>query len=445
MTTLEELADQLARGSTSSRALTEACLDAARRGEGPRAFLHLDSGGALAAADAMDMLRRSGHAPSPFAGIPISVKDLFDVQGQASRAGSKALADEPATEDAEAIANLRRAGFVLIGRTNMTEFAYSGLGMNPHFGTPANPWDRDNARVPGGSSSGAAVSVTDGMAFAGIGSDTGGSCRIPAALCGIVGFKPTQSNVSLNGAVPLSFTLDSIGSLAHSARCVEILDALMSGQAPRARAERGAAGLRLLAPTNVVLDGMDETVSADFAGALATLRAAGALVDERALEPFDRLAGINAKGGFAAAEAAQWHADLMARAPAAYDPRVIVRIRKGEAQTAADYITLMQERARYIADAAAALTGYDAIVMPTVPKVAPRIADLDADEQLYGETNLLMLRNPSTINFLDGCAISLPMHRAEAAPTGLTIAQAGGRDAQLFAVAHAIAELLQKG
>ena len=444
MTTLEELADQLARGGTSSRALTEACLDAARQGEGPRAFVHLDGDGALAAADAMDMLRRSGQAPSPFAGIPISVKDLFDVQGQISRAGSKALADGPAAKDAEAIANLRGAGFVLIGRTNMTEFAYSGLGMNPHYGTPANPWDRDNARIPGGSSSGAAVSVADGMAFAGIGSDTGGSCRIPAALCGIVGYKPTQSNVSLEGAVPLSFTLDSIGSLANSARCVEILDALMSGRTPRARAERDAAGLRLLAPTNFVLDGMDETVSADFAGALATLRAAGAHVDERALEPFDRLAGINAKGGFAAAEAAQWHADLMARSPDAYDPRVIVRIRKGEAQTAADYISLMQERARYIADATAELNGYDAIVMPTVPKAAPRIADLDADERLYGEMNLLMLRNPSTINFLDGCAISLPMHRAGSAPTGLAIAQAGGRDAQVFAIAHGVAELLQE-
>ena len=445
MTTLEDLADQLARGGTSSRALTESCLDAARQGEGPRAFVHLDGDGASAAADAMDTLRRSGQAPSPFAGIPISVKDLFDVQGQVSRAGSKVLADEPAAKDAEAVANLRRAGFVLIGRTNMTEFAYSGLGMNPHYGTPANPWDRDNARIPGGSSSGAAVSVTDGMAFAGIGSDTGGSCRIPAALCGIVGYKPTQSNVSLDGAVPLSFTLDSIGSVAHTARCVEILDALMSGRTPRARAERGAAGLRLLAPTNVVLDGMDESVSADFGGALARLRAAGAQVDERALEPFDRLAEINAKGGFAAAEAVQWHADLMARAPEAYDPRVIVRIRKGEAQTAADYITLMQERARYIADVTAELAGYDAIVMPTVPKVAPRIADLDADEQLYGEMNLLMLRNPSTINFLDGCAISLPMHRAGAAPTGLTIAHAGGHDAQVFAIAHGIADLVQKG
>ena len=445
MTTLEELADQLARGGTSSRALTETCLEAARQGEGPRAFVHLDCDGALASADAMDMLRRSGQAPSLFAGIPISVKDLFDVQGQVSRAGSKALADGPATKDAEAIANLRQAGFVLIGRTNMTEFAYSGLGMNPHYGTPANPWDRDNARIPGGSSSGAAVSVTDGMAFAGIGSDTGGSCRIPAALCGVVGYKPTQSNVSLDGAVPLSFTLDSIGSLAHSARCVEILDALMSGRTPRTRAERGVAGLRLLAPTNFVLESMDETVSADFAGALATMRAAGAHVDERALEPFDRLAGINSKGGFAAAEAAQWHADLMARAAEAYDPRVIVRIRKGEAQSAADYITLMQERARYIADVKAELTGYDAIVMPTVPKVAPRIADLDVDEQLYGETNLLMLRNPSTINFLDGCAISLPMHGAGSAPTGLMIARAGGCDAQVFAIAHGIAELLRKG
>lgn len=442
MTTLESLAKALESGATTSRALTETCLEQAEKGEGPKAFVLLDRAGALAAADAMDALRQAGQHPSAYAGIPISVKDLFDVQGQVTRAGSKVLAGAPADADAPAIAHLRRAGFVLVGRTNMTEFAYSGLGMNPHYGTPANPWDRENPRIPGGSSSGAAISVTDGMAYAGIGSDTGGSCRIPAALCGIVGYKPTQSNVSLDKVAPLSFSLDSIGSLGNSPRCVEILDAIMSGQTPRAKAAARVKGLRLLAPTNVVLNGMDQKVSDDFARALERLRQAGAHIDERPLEPLDRLAGINSKGGLPAAEALHWHRELIATRAEDYDPRVSVRVLRGESQTAVDYITVLEERARYIADVGAELEGYDAIVMPTVPTVAPKIADLDADEQIYGDTNLLMLRNPSVINFLDGCAISLPMHDGGTAPTGFMIAQAGGRDAQVFALAHGLVDLL---
>lgn len=444
MQTLESLADALEAGTITARALTEACLAKTETGEGPKAFLHLDKAGALAAADAADAQRRAGVHPSRYAGIPISVKDLFDIRGQVTKAGSRVLADQPAADaDAPSVANLRRAGFVIVGRTNMTEFAYSGLGMNPHYGTPANPWDRGNARIPGGSSSGAVVSVTDGMAYAGIGSDTGGSCRIPAALCGVVGYKPTQSNISLEHVSPLSSTLDSIGSLGPSARCVEILDAIMGGCAPRPLSSLSAQGLRLLAPTNFVLDGMDDKVAADFTRNLTRLRAVGAHIDEAPLLPLDRLPQINAKGGFAAAEAMHWHRDLMAKAPDIYDPRVIVRIQKGQDQTASDYITLLQDRQQFIADVGIILDGYDAMIMPTVPTVAPKIADLDADEQLYGDTNLLMLRNPSVFNFLDGCAISVPMHEQGTAPTGLMIGSTSGQDARVFAIAHGLTAAIQ--
>ena len=442
MTTLESLAQALDTGATTSRVLTEACLENAEQGEGPRAFIQLDRDGALATADAMDALRKVGQHPSAYAGIPISVKDLFDVQGQVTRAGSRVLAGAPANADAPAIANLRQAGFVLVGRTNMTEFAFSGLGMNPHYGTPANPWDRANGRIPGGSSSGAVVSVTDGMAHAGIGSDTGGSCRIPAALCGLIGYKPTQSRVSLGGTAPLSFTLDSIGSLGRSPRCVEILDGILAGDMPKPATPRPISGLRLLAPTNLVLNGVDRKVAADFAAALATLRQHGATVDERVVPPLDRLPHINAKGGFAAAEALHWHKELMAKQPDGYDPRVITRIRKGESQTAADYITLLQDRERFIADMADELAGYDALVLPTVPTVAPKIADLDADEQLYGGTNLLMLRKPSVINFMDGCAISLPMHQSGSAPTGIMVAHSSGMDRQILDIANGMFPLI---
>src|SRR5215472_14331517 len=214
--TLAALADDLEAGRTTARKLTEECLAkiADPAGEGQRTFIYVDKDAALEAADAMDRLRKAKAAPSRFAGIPVSIKDLFDIRGQVTRAGSRALEDSaPAEADAPVVARLRRAGFIVIGRTNMTEFAYSGIGINPHFGTPKSTWNRKEGHVPGGSSSGAAVSVLDGMAYGALGTDTGGSCRIPAAYNGIVGYKPTQRRVPLDGGVPLSFSLDSFGPL----------------------------------------------------------------------------------------------------------------------------------------------------------------------------------------------------------------------------------------
>src|SRR6201993_1929278 len=218
--TLASLAADLASGATSARKLVEECIAriADPAGEGQRAFIHVDRDAALEAADAMDRLRKANAAPSRFAGIPVSIKDLFDIKGQVTRAGSRALEDSaPAEADAPVVARLRAAGFVVIGRTNITEFAYSGIGINPHYGTPKSAYNRSVGHVPGGSSSGAAVSIADGMAFGALGTDTGGSCRIPAALCGVVGFKPTAHRVPTAGAFPLSTSLDSIGPLAASA------------------------------------------------------------------------------------------------------------------------------------------------------------------------------------------------------------------------------------
>src|SRR5260221_1030863 len=229
--TLASLADDLENGRTRARKLVDECLAriADTSGEGARAFLHVDAEAASEAAEAMDRLREVKAAPSPFAGIPISIKDLFDIKGQVTRAGSRALDDSPPAEaDAPAVARLLRAGFVVIGRTNMTEFAYSGIGINPHYGTPKGAWRRGVGHVPGGSSSGAAVSVVDRMAHGALGTDTGGSCRVPAAYNGIVGHKPTQRRVPLESAVPLSFTLDSIGPLARTVGGCAVLDALVA-------------------------------------------------------------------------------------------------------------------------------------------------------------------------------------------------------------------------
>src|ERR1700736_5114831 len=247
--TLATLADDLATGRTSARKLVDACLAsiADPKGEGARAFIQVDAEAAIEAAEAMDRLREVKAAPSPYAGVPVSIKDLFDIKGQVTRAGSRALEEDccPADADAPVVARLRRAGFIVIGRTNMTEFAYSGIGINPHYGTPKSVWNRSVGHVPGGSSSGAAVSIADGMAFGALGTDTGGSCRIPAAFNGIVGFKPTQRRIPLDGGVPLSFSLDSFGPLARSVQCCAVLDAVLADEPIVPLQPRPIKGMRL--------------------------------------------------------------------------------------------------------------------------------------------------------------------------------------------------------
>src|ERR1700710_1487351 len=255
--TLATLAADLDSGRTSARKLVDNCLAkiADTAGEGARVFIHVDAEAAIEAAEAMDRLREVKAAPSPYAGIPISIKDLFDIRGQLTRAGSRALDDSaPAEADATVVARLRRAGFVVIGRTNMTEFAYSGIGINPHYGTPKGAWQRSVGHVPGGSSSGAAVSVADGMAHGGLGTDTGGTCRIPAAFNGIVGYKPTQRRIPLDGGVPLSFSLDSFGPLARSVDCCAVLDAVLADEPITPLQPRPLRGMRLAVPNTVALD-----------------------------------------------------------------------------------------------------------------------------------------------------------------------------------------------
>ncbi len=446
--TLQHWLDELASGRTSSRALTERALEAATSSSQASAtFTQVHAASARAAADAMDRLRSAGLPMPALAGLPISVKDLFDEQGQVTRAGSKVLAGAaPAQRDSVVLQRLRAAGAVIVGRTNMTEFAYSGLGLNPHFGTPLNPWDRATGRIPGGSSSGAAVSVSDGMAVAAIGTDTGGSVRIPSALCGLTGFKPTARRVSIEGVLPLSPTLDSIGPLARSVACCALLDAVLAGQVPTALRPLPLSGLSLALPRTLVFDGVDATVAATFAAACAALSAAGVRIVEIDIPEFAELAHINRGGGFSAAEAWAWHAPLLRDREAAYDPRVAVRIRRGAALTAADYIELQAARPRWIAAVQQRLDDAQAhlMVLPTVPVVAPALAPLQASDELYGSTNLLILRNPTLINFLDGCALSLPCQRPGEAPVGLMLAAAGGHDAEVLAVGAAIEALLRK-
>jgi aspartyl-tRNA(Asn)/glutamyl-tRNA(Gln) amidotransferase subunit A len=444
MQTIDQAAASLETGKTTVRDLIEAALAriADPVGQGKATFIHTYTDQARAMADAADALRRANRAPSRYAGIPVSIKDLFDMAGEPTSAGSTILADAPpATTTAPAIARLLQAGLIPIGRTNMTEFAFSGVGINPHYGTPLSPWDRAIGHIPGGSSSGAAVSVADGMAFAGIGTDTGGSCRIPAALCGITGYKPTARRVPRAGVLPLAPSLDSVGPLAATAADCALIDAIMAGEPDRELPSVRLPGLRLLLPINMMLDNLDSPTEAALDRAVDRLDRAGVAVDRAPLRALDSMMQANATGGLAAAEALAWHRATLDRAGACYDQRVASRILAAATMPAEDYIRLFQARAGIIAAFEREVCGYDALLMPTVP-IAPPPLSAFAEDADYRRLNFLLLRNPSAINFLDGCAISLPCHTPGAPPAGLMLAATAMQDTKLLAIAVEIQSLL---
>ncbi len=422
----------------SSRDRLEACLAriADPAGEGARVFTRLYAEAAREAAAAADARAARGLALGPLDGRIVSIKDLFDVAGEVTLAGSKLLHDAaPAAAEAPAIARLRAAGAVIIGKTNMTEFAFSGIGINPHYGTPGNPADR--ARIPGGSSSGAAVSVADGMAEIAIGTDTGGSTRIPAAMCGIVGWKPSQQRVPRDGAFPLSFGLDSIGPLAKSVADCAVADAVMAGMAPQPLQAADLAGLRLGIPTGPLLSETEPAVATAFEATKARLVKAGARVVEWPLDDLiAEMMALNGRGGIAPAEAAFIHEAWLDSRAADFDPMVLARIRRGTGISAAGYVAMQQGRADLVRRIDARLQDIDALILPTTPIQAPKIADL-ADEAAFNRANMLLLRNTSTMNFFDLCAISLPMPESGALPAGLMLVARNGQDQRLFRIAAA--------
>ena len=429
------------KGATTSRALVESCLEraVAASGEGARTFVHLFADAARAEADAIDRRHRAGIWTGLLGGIPLSVKDLFDIRGLPTTAGSTVLANSPAAaKDAVVVERLRAAGAVIVGRTNMTEFAFSGLGLNPHYGTPANPFERRLRRIPGGSSSGAAVSICDEMAVAAIGTDTGGSVRIPAAFCGLTGFKPTQARVPLDGVLPLSKSLDSVGPLGRSVNCCRMLDAVMSGQPYDPSQPVNLRGLRIAVPTTRVFDDVEPHVARTFDAAIAAIADAGVQISRIEVAEFAEVAQTAQVATFPAAEGYAWHRDLITRARDRYDPRVADRLERGRQIGAADYLWLVQRREQLIAAMRAHAAPFDVLAMPTVPIVAPLIADLERDDELYYRLNLLVLRNPTLINFLNGCALSLPCHREGNAPVGLMLARFDAADGAVLAIGEAI-------
>jgi len=445
MWTVAQLQRDLAAGKTTSRELLEQALAriADPAGEGARAFLKLYAEQARAEAAHSDLLRRSGVVRSALEGLPVSVKDLFDVGGDVTRAGSKILAREaPAAADAPAVARLRAAGAVIVGRTNMVEFAFGTTGLNPHYGTPKNPWDRKSARVPGGSSSGAAVAQADGMAVMSLGSDTRGSIRQPAALCGVTGWKPTQRRVPREGAFPLSYTLDTVGPLANSVACCAAVDPILAGEPAAPFAALPVKGLRLLLPRCSVIEDLDPQVGAAFEAALKKLSAAGAAITELPVPAFDRQAEYFKGGGYAGAEAYAIHRRWQDRL-GEYDPRVAKRVLLGKDISAADYVEFGLLRTEYMRTVEALAAPYDAMLMPTTPTIAPTIAEVDADDEAYFRWNFRILRNVGIVNFLDGCGLSLPCHAPGAAPVGLAVFGVAMSDRQVLAAGAAIEGVLR--
>jgi aspartyl-tRNA(Asn)/glutamyl-tRNA(Gln) amidotransferase subunit A len=411
------------------------------QGEGARACLTVYRDRAIAAADAADARARAGITLGPLDGTVVTIKDLFDVAGEVTRAGSKLIADEgkPATADAPVVRRLRQAGAVIVAKTNMTEFAFSGIGANPHFGTPGNPADR--ARVPGGSSSGGAVAAADGMCEVTIGSDTGGSTRIPASLCGITGFKPSRQHIPTDGAFPLSFTLDSIGPMAKTVAPCAHADAVMAGEDPAPFEPAELAGLRVGVAQGAPLENLDATVGKRFPEALDRLEKAGMRLSAEKVAPLlDQMDGVNRKGGIAPAEAFAVHRDRLGRRGDMADPNVRVRIERAAKISAADYIDMLRERAALIRAMDARLAGLDVLVMPTTPVVAPLLADVAKQDDFF-RWNAQVLRNTAIWNFFDTCAITLPLPCAGGLPTGLMLVARNGYDRRLFSVAAAVERL----
>ena len=439
-TTLARLLEEMDSGQLKATELVERCFRRIDEDDDANAQIYTRrfDKTARAEADAIDRLREAGLAAGQLAGLPIALKALFDVRGEITHAGSQGW-QAPAENDALIVSRLRREGAVITGHTNMTEFAYSGVGLNPHYGTPDNPLAP--GRIPGGSSSGAAVAVARGMASGAVGTDTGGSVRIPAAFCGLVGFKPSQARVPREGTFPLSDSLDSIGPIAPTVDCCARLDAVLTGRQYQPLRPLALKGLRFVVPTQYMLDDLDNTVAQAFACSLNNLRDAGARIVEAPAPVLTAIPELMEGGGFTAAESYFVHRQSLAEHGDFYDPRVRSRIERGAGISAADYLELCRRRQQRKQEADEWLQGYDGLLAPTVPVAPPRFEELAADED-YARLNLLILRNPTVANMLDLCAITLPNHKPGYLPGGLMLLGRNGMDDTLLRLAKAVEQVL---
>ncbi|UCI30093.1 amidase [Mesorhizobium sp. B4-1-4] len=414
---------------------------AARAGD-ERVFTRIYTEPARAAADASDARSRAGVTLGPLDGTIVSIKDLFDVAGEPTTVGSlmrKTAA--PPLRDAAIVSRLRQAGAVIIGKTNMTEFAFTAIGDNMHYGTPGNAVDA--SRIPGGSSSGAGVSVGEGTSDISIGSDTGGSIRIPASLNGVFGFKPTARRVPLAGAFPLSSTLDSIGPLARTVAHCAATDAVMAGGMPSELAGIALAGLRVGIPRGVLFGDTDGEIAAAFERCLGKIEQAGARIADLSID--DMIADLRAatkRGSIAAMEGAEIHADWLATgASVPVDPHVSGPLSQAAMLPAPVYIRALRRRGALVAAMDERLASVDVLVLPTTPVTAPTIVSMTEDPELRDHVEDLLLRNTQITNQFDLCAISLPMPDMTL-PAGLMLVARNGHDRHLLRIAAEVERLL---
>ena len=445
MRPIAEIAADLNAGAVTSRALTEEALARIEdpNGEGSRTFIRVFSESALAAADASDRLRGTGVVPSPLAGIPVSIKDLCDVAGITTYAGSATMRNAPpAKRDAPVIARLRSAGAVIMGTTNMTEFAVGGLGLNPHFGDCRNPYDRATGRIPGGSSSGAAISVTDGMAAAGLGTDTAGSVRIPAAFCGLAGFKPTVGRVPTEGVFPLSTTLDSVGPLAPTLACCAVVDAIFAGEEPTTPEPMPLDGLRFGIPDALVTDSLEPAVAAAFEMSVTKLSGAGVRIENVAIPGLAELATVGRVRFPSMVEGYAIHRERLENSLDQMDPRISDRLRAGNEMSGPDYYDVLRYRLDLIERTEPITARYDAMIMPTLPITAPPLADFLENEESRRAPHIIVIRNASIANLLDRCALTVPCHEPDTAPVGFMLMGENMADRRLMAIGMSVEKII---
>lgn len=445
---VSQLSALIQSGALDPQELIEQTLDAIGSFDDKSIFIDLTEKRAKQEAVAASRRIREGRSMGLLDGIPVAWKDLFDLKGRATTAGSTVLAQNVAAErDADVVTALQQAGMVCVGRTNMSEFAFSGLGINPHYGTPRNSASKDGHRLPGGSSSGAGAAVGAGLVPVAIGTDTGGSVRIPAAFNGVVGYKASRGRYSMRGVFPLAKSLDSLGPLTHTVRDAIWVDAAMCGKAaPDVVSPPSLNDLSFVVPETVFFDGIEDGVANAFEGALDRLARKGVRVRRQSFPSFTALFDlIKDKGALVTAEAFALHKARLEGAEAeGMDPRVVARTRLGANISMPDYIAINDAREQMIAEFSKLVGEDELLVSPTLPHVAPKIEPLLADDDAFFAMNGKTLRNTQIGNFFDWCGVSIPCGRGDAdMPVGLMLAGLFGKDEHLLSIALAAEETIR--
>lgn len=433
-------------GEAGPVAVAEVLLDRIGKARGDNIFIAVTAERALEEARRSEARYRRGELASPLDGVPIGWKDLFDVAGTRTTAASKLFLDQPPkTQDHACVANASSAGMVCMGKLNLSELAYSGVGLNPHYGTPVNPNSRDVPRSPGGSSSGCGAAVAARLLPCAIGTDTGGSVRIPAAYNGVVGFKTSTGRISTAGLVPLARSYDTIGPLARTVEDCLLLDMVMRGLPTSPVRRANLAQLSLLVPTNVVFNDALPAVLTNFERAIEALASAGVKVRRERVEVLDRVLEMNASHGtLTAAEAYNEYREIFDSERAELvDRRVVRRVMDGKKMSANDLLSIQRGRPKLIKEMIEQLAGA-LLTMPTTVLTAPEVSVLESDDETFNTLNLRGLRNTMLGNILDTCGVAIPSGRdGNNMPTSILFSAPNGEDDRLLGAALAVEPIIR--